>query len=97
MNVILLMIIYVLLVNIIGFALMGIDKSRAKKRKMRVPEATLFVVALIGGSIGSIIGMFTFRHKTRKWYFNYGMPIILVIQIALIVALLLSPVKIAFL
>jgi len=97
MNVILLMIIYVLLVNIIGFALMGIDKSRAKKRKMRVPEATLFVVALIGGSIGSIIGMFTFRHKTRKWYFSYGMPIILVIQIALIVALLLSPVKIAFL
>ena len=91
------MIIYVLLVNIIGFALMGIDKSRAKKRKMRVPEATLFVVALIGGSIGSIIGMFTFRHKTRKWYFSYGMPIILVIQIALIVALLLSPVKIAFL
>ncbi len=97
MKVILLMIIYILLVNIIGFGLMGIDKSRAKKRKMRVPEATLFVVALIGGSIGSIIGMLTFRHKTRKWYFSYGMPVILVIQIALIVALLLSPVKIAFL
>ncbi len=91
------MIIYVLLVNILGFALMGIDKSRAKKRKMRIPEATLFVVAMIGGSIGSIIGMFAFRHKTRKWYFSYGMPIILVIQIALILALLLSPVKIAFL
>ena len=97
MNVIVLMIIYIAVVNIIGFALMGIDKARAKKRKFRIPEATLFVVALIGGSIGSIIGMLFYRHKTRKWYFVYGMPVILLIQIALVVALLLSPVKIAFL
>ncbi len=97
MNVIVLMIIYIAVVNIIGFALMGIDKARAKKRKFRIPEATLFVVALIGGSIGSIIGMLFYRHKTRKWYFVYGMPVILLIQIALVVTLLLSPVKIAFL
>ncbi|MBR5360910.1 MAG: DUF1294 domain-containing protein [Lachnospiraceae bacterium] len=97
MNVIVLMIIYIAVVNITGFALMGIDKARAKKRKFRIPEATLFVVALIGGSIGSIIGMLFYRHKTRKWYFVYGMPVILLIQIALVVALLLSPVKIAFL
>ena len=97
MNVIVLMIIYIAVVNIIGFALMGIDKARARKRKFRIPEATLFVVALIGGSIGSIIGMLFYRHKTRKWYFVYGMPVILLIQIALVVALLLSPVKIAFL
>ncbi|MBR6237612.1 MAG: DUF1294 domain-containing protein [Lachnospiraceae bacterium] len=97
MKVILLMIIYVLFTNILGFALMGIDKSRAKKRGMRVPEATLFTVAIIGGSIGSIAGMFFFRHKTRKWYFVYGMPVILVIQIALVIALIVSPVEIAFL
>lgn len=97
MEVIVMMIIYVLLVNITGFALMGIDKGRAKKRGFRIPEATLFVVALIGGSIGSIIGMLFFRHKTRKWYFIYGMPVILLIQIALVAALLISPVKIAFL
>ncbi len=97
MKVILLMIIYVLFTNILGFTLMGIDKSRAKKRGMRVPEATLFTVAIIGGSIGSIAGMFFFRHKTRKWYFVYGMPVILVIQIALVIALIVSPVEIAFL
>ena len=72
MKVILLIVIYILAVNVLGFALMGIDKSRAKKRGFRIPEATLFVVAIIGGSIGTIIGMFSFRHKTRHWYFLYA-------------------------
>lgn len=97
MDVVVLITIYMLAVNIFGFALMGIDKARAKKRGFRIPEATLFVVAVIGGSIGSIIGMFIFRHKTRKWYFIYGMPVILLLQIALVVALILSPVEVAFL
>ena len=97
MKVILLIVIYILAVNVLGFALMGIDKSRAKKRGFRIPEATLFVVAIIGGSIGTIIGMFFFRHKTRHWYFLYGLPVILLIQIALVIAVIVSPFEIVFL
>lgn len=74
---------YIFIVNLIGFAIMGIDKRKAVKGAFRIPEATLFVVALIGGSIGSLCGMYTFRHKTRKWYFVYGMPAILILQILL--------------
>ena len=97
MNVIILIAIYILVLNLIGYALMGIDKLRAKKRGFRIPEATLFVVAIIGGSIGTILGMIVFKHKTRKWYFTYGLPVILILQIALTVALFLSPVEIAIL
>ncbi|MBP9995815.1 MAG: DUF1294 domain-containing protein [Lachnospiraceae bacterium] len=88
---------YLLIVNIIGFALMGIDKKRAIKRAFRIPEATLFLIAIIGGTIGSILGMYVFRHKTRHVSFVYGMPAILFIQIAAIVALHLSPLEFAFL
>lgn len=76
---------------------MGIDKRRARKRAFRIPEATLFLIALIGGSIGSNIGMYTFRHKTRHWYFVYGMPFILFVQIALVVLLLKAPFQISIL
>ena len=78
---------YFLLVNLIGFGSMGIDKRKAVKGTFRIPEVNLFIIALIGGSIGSIFGMYTFRHKTRKWYFVYGMPAILILQVALIVFL----------
>lgn len=84
MKVLLIITAYVVLVNLIGFAIMGIDKRKAVKGTFRIPEATLFIIALIGGSIGSIFGMYTFRHKTRKWYFVYGMPAILIAQIALL-------------
>ncbi|MBQ0028563.1 MAG: DUF1294 domain-containing protein [Lachnospiraceae bacterium] len=97
MNVIELIAIYILIVNIVGFATMGIDKRRAIKRAWRIPEATLFTIAIFGGSLGSTVGMFLFRHKTRHWYFAYGMPIILFIHIGLIVALYLSPLQIVFL
>ena len=79
--------------NIVGFAIMGIDKRKAIKRTFRIPEATLFIVALIGGSIGSILGMRVFRHKTRHWYFVIGMPAILILQIALLVFLLTGPIE----
>ena len=72
---------------------MGIDKRKAIKRAFRIPEATLFIVALIGGSAGSILGMQVFRHKTRHWYFVFGMPAILAIQIALLVFLLTGPIE----
>lgn len=72
---------YVVIVNIIGFALMGIDKSKARRGAWRISEATLFLTAIVGGSIGCISGMQVFRHKTKHWYFKYGMPAILVAQI----------------
>lgn len=78
--------------NLIGFAIMGIDKLKAKKRAWRIPESTLFVFALIGGSLGTTLGMFLFHHKTRHWYFRYGMPAILIIQIIIILVLMNSPI-----
>ena len=85
---------YFLVMNLIGFAIMGIDKRRAIKRLWRLPESTFFIVALIGGSLGSIIGMQVFRHKTKHWYFVYGMPAILLLQIGALIALLYSPLQI---
>ncbi|MBQ8279024.1 MAG: DUF1294 domain-containing protein [Roseburia sp.] len=71
--------IYLICINIIGFAMMGIDKNRAKRQAWRIPEKTLFVCALAGGCLGTTAGMYFFRHKTKHWYFKYGMPAILVI------------------
>ncbi len=93
MEVIILLVSYFLIINLIGFLSMYIDKRRAKKHLWRIPEATLFIVAVIGGSIGSIIGMHLFRHKTRHWYFVYGMPAILIVQIALVLLLLYLPIE----
>ena len=76
--------IYLAVINIIGFIIMGVDKKRAIRGAFRISEASLFFVAFIGGSLGSIIGMQHFRHKTKHWYFQYGMPVILMVQIALL-------------
>lgn len=92
MDVILILIAYGILINLTGFLLMGLDKWKAKKQAFRIPEATLFTVAVIGGSIGSILGMFTFHHKTRHWYFLYGMPAILLLQIGLFFLLRYLPI-----
>ena len=96
MDVITLLSSYFAAINLIGFALMGIDKHKAKKRAFRIPEATLFIVAIIGGSIGSIIGMYAFRHKTKHFSFVYGMPVILILQIILVAAIMNAPVEISF-
>ena len=77
------LVIYLLLINAIGFILMLVDKIKAKKNLWRTPEATLFLVAVIGGSIGSILGMYTFRHKTKHIKFIVGMPLILAAQIVI--------------
>ena len=82
MDVILTIVGYFVITNIAGFLLMGIDKWKARRGAFRIPESTLFIIALIGGSIGTIAGMYLFRHKTRHWYFVYGMPAILFLQIA---------------
>lgn len=93
MNAITLIIIYLAGINFLSFVVMGVDKYKARKRAWRIPESTLFVLALIGGSVGSIAGMHLFRHKTRHWYFLYGMPAILLIQVLIVVALLSSPIE----
>lgn len=94
MDVITILLIYFIAVNIIGVCLMGLDKYKAKKHVWRIPESTLFIVAIIGGSIGCIIGMYAFRHKTRHWTFVYGMPAILLIQIILLFVILNAPIQI---
>jgi len=75
------LLIYLIVINIIGLFSMYIDKRKAIKKKYRIPEKTLFGIAIIGGSLGSYIGMRIFRHKTRHWYFAYGIPLIYAIQI----------------
>lgn len=67
--------------NLAGFILMGVDKSRAKRDAWRIPEKTLFLTAILGGSVGAIAGMFFFHHKTKHWYFRFGLPAILVVQL----------------
>lgn len=92
MDVILLIGVYLVFINLTGFFLMGIDKKKAVKHAFRIPEATLFIVALVGGSLGCWIGMYTFHHKTRHWYFVYGMPGIFFLQILAVLALYNSPI-----
>ena len=70
----------ILLVNIIGFTVMGVDKYKAKKKLWRVPEKIFFLVAVFGGSVGVYAGMFFFRHKTKHWYFVLGIPFILIAE-----------------
>ena len=74
---------YLLLINLVALVVYGVDKHRAKKGKWRISEKTLFLVALIGGSVGAIAGMYLFRHKTKHWYFRIGLPVILVAQLVL--------------
>nr|WP_297233576.1 DUF1294 domain-containing protein [uncultured Flavonifractor sp.] len=74
---------WVLFWSILDYVLMGIDKWKARRERWRVPEKTFFLVALLGGSLGAILGMYAFHHKTRHWYFKWGLPAILIAQIAL--------------
>lgn len=85
-----LVLVYLLIINALGFVLMLADKFKAKKNLWRIPEATLMTVALLGGSVGSLIGMYTVRHKTRHPKFTVGIPLILALQIILAVVLLLT-------
>ena len=80
-------IIYLLIINLIGFYMMWSDKRKAKKGKWRIPEQTLFIVTALGGGIGTITGMYTFRHKTKKPKFTIGLPTILILEIILVVYL----------
>ena len=84
-----LLLIYLLLINAAGFTLMLADKYKAKKKRWRIPEATLITAAALGGSIGSLMGMYLVRHKTKHLKFTLGIPVILALQI--VAAILLAP------
>ena len=78
------LVIYLLAINVLAFAVYGWDKARSKVQgARRVPEKTLFLLAILGGSVGAILGMRVWHHKTRHWYFKYGLPAILLAQLAL--------------
>ena len=75
---------YLFAINIVSFFLYGIDKYKAKKNKWRISEATLLMIAVIGGSIGAWVGMRLWHHKTMHKKFKYGIPLIIIMQIALV-------------
>ena len=72
---------YVLIINMIGFLIMLVDKGKAKKKKRRIAEKTIWFVSLLGGAVGTTIGMYVFRHKTKHRAFRYGLPILLLLEV----------------
>ena len=76
---------YLAAVNLVTFTVYGVDKAKARRGAWRVPEKRLFLLPLLGGSVGALLGMLVFRHKTKHWYFVWGIPLILLAQIALAV------------
>ena len=78
-------VLYFIIINVIGFLAMTIDKWKAKNNAWRIPENTLFSITVLGGGIGTIVGMYVFRHKTKKPKFTIGMPVILVLEIVLVI------------
>ena len=81
---------YLLLINAVAFVLMLADKQKARKNRWRIPERTLIGSALLGGSLGALLGMYTFRHKTKHLKFTLGVPAILMAQIALAIWIFLK-------
>lgn len=78
-------IIYFILINLFGFFIMWLDKRKAKKGKWRIPEKILFIITALGGGIGTIAGMYTFRHKTQKLNFVIGFPFITILEIITVI------------
>lgn len=83
-------VIYIILINIIAFLAMYIDKRKAKKGKRRIPEKTLFILVGLGGGIGGILAMYLFRHKTKKTRFVIGFPAILIFEVLVVIAILVA-------
>lgn len=82
------LIIYLIATNLLALLLYGIDKRKAKRHHWRIPEATLIGIGAVGGSIGALLGMYSFRHKTQHWKFKIGIPVILIAQIVLAIILI---------
>ena len=83
------LLIYLLIINAVGIFFMLADKQKAKKKQWRIPEATLMGIAAVGGSVGVLIGMYTFRHKTKHAKFYIGVPLLLILQLSLAVLYLI--------
>lgn len=83
------MVCYLITINALGLLLMLIDKEKARRKRWRIPEKSLFLVAAIGGSVGCILGMYLFRHKTKHLSFTIGIPLILILQLAVAVYILM--------
>ena len=81
-------IVYLIVINVFTFIVFAADKNRAEHHAWRVPEKTLFMLAIIGGSIGANIGMYICHHKTKHWYFVVGMPAISAVQIVAVIIVL---------
>ena len=80
---------YLVIINLTGIFIMWLDKCKAKKGAWRIKEKTLFLVALLGGCLGTTLGMYWFRHKTKHWYFKFGFPAILIAETALVLWIIL--------
>ncbi|WP_459500149.1 DUF1294 domain-containing protein [Bacillus sp. C1] len=76
--------IYFIIINVIAFSLMGLDKQKAKKKKWRTPESTLFLAAAAGGAVGAWVGMYVFHHKTHKSKFVFGIPVLVVMTLCIL-------------
>lgn len=83
-------VIYFVIINLFGFFIMWLDKRKAKKGAWRIPEKTLFIITALGGGIGTIAGMYTFRHKTQKIQFVIGFPFITILEIVTILYFILK-------
>lgn len=75
---------YIIVINAAAFIAFGLDKWKAKRGGWRIREATLLGLALVGGAAGGLLGMYVFRHKTRKWYFRYTLPLMLAVHVILL-------------
>ena len=78
------LLIYLIVMNLIGLAVMAMDKSKARHHAWRIPEKTLFLVSILGGSVGTWTGMYLFHHKTKHWYFRWGFALLTAAQCAII-------------
>lgn len=77
-------VLYFLVVNLVAFISFGLDKQRAKRKMWRIPESTLLLFSIVGGSVGAGLGMAVFHHKTKHWKFKVGIPLIFVLQVLLL-------------
>ena len=82
------LLVVLIVMNLLAFALMGIDKMKARRGSWRIPEKTLFLVTALFGALGGTLGMKVFRHKTKHWYFKWGFPALLAVQIVLLAFIL---------
>ena len=81
---------YLVAINVVTFFVYGIDKWKAKRSRWRIPEAALLVLAAMGGSVGALLGMYVWRHKTLHKKFRYGVPLILIAQVAVVVWIMIN-------